>query len=205
MADNFPYVHSSNTIPRLFERIKTVSKPSTVDTNWLKLVGFKSGNDGRLLSVLSYLGFTDPSKNPTDLWLKYSGANGKQVMAQAIRNAYVPFYSTYENAHDHSNEDLSNIVRTKTGLGVETVRRIVSTYRALVALADFSGSNVAFQDQDPKNSLNPASAEDSLPDASNIGALTINLNVQLTLPESTDPNVYDAFFKSMREHLLNHG
>lgn len=33
--------------------------------------------------------------------------------------------------------------------------------------------------------------------------ITININIQLTLPETTDENVYDRLFSSMKKHLLS--
>ena len=33
--------------------------------------------------------------------------------------------------------------------------------------------------------------------------VTVNINVQLTLPENADAKTFDQFFKAMREHLLN--
>jgi hypothetical protein len=33
--------------------------------------------------------------------------------------------------------------------------------------------------------------------------VTVNINVQLVLPESTDEEVYRKFFAAMREHLIS--
>jgi hypothetical protein len=35
------------------------------------------------------------------------------------------------------------------------------------------------------------------------GGVTININVQLTLPETKDEKVFDAFFSAMRRHLID--
>jgi hypothetical protein len=35
--------------------------------------------------------------------------------------------------------------------------------------------------------------------------VTVNINVQLVLPESTDEDVYRKFFAAMREHLISPG
>jgi len=33
--------------------------------------------------------------------------------------------------------------------------------------------------------------------------MTVNINVQLTLPETTDENLYDRFFAAFRKHLVD--
>jgi hypothetical protein len=37
---------------------------------------------------------------------------------------------------------------------------------------------------------------------SDYGQFSINLNIQLQLPETTNPDVYDKLFESMKKHLL---
>ena len=37
----------------------------------------------------------------------------------------------------------------------------------------------------------------------NSSGMTININIQLQLPESADAEIYSKFFKAMKEHLLD--
>ena len=79
------------------------------------------------------------------------------------------------------------------------------TFTALVKLADFSKSPSA------SGQISDAAPEELTQDASEsaVSASTtsasmggIHYNIQLILPDSRDPKVFDALFRSLKEHLF---
>jgi hypothetical protein len=197
---DFPYTTVPGKIADLFTKIKQTGIPPKLNPQWLQSVGFKSSNDRSLLTVLRIVGFAD-SDSPTDLWKQYRGQGGKQVLAQGIREGYAELFSTYPHAHDCSKEDLQNFFSTRSAAGKQAITKTISTFQELCRLADFSASpsedEAVEKEQDTKPRDVGAREMKSPRD------FAININIQLTLPETTDEKVYEALFLSMKKHLLS--
>lgn len=78
------------------------------------------------------------------------------------------------------------------------------TFKALSQLADFAGS-VPSDTPEPETEPEHATAEAKPETVASHPILRLGelvYNIQLVLPDSRDQGVYDAFFKSLKEHLL---
>src|SRR5690606_27991411 len=108
---------------------------------------------------------------------------------------------------------LTNFFKTETGLGERAVSYMVRTFKTLVELADFSSTRY---EQTHSGQITPTiSQSDSttvpldveMPQlthaAQTPAGLSVNINIQLTIPESKDPEVYDNFFAALKKHLLS--
>lgn len=207
MAVEYPYAVATGKIPVLFDKIARVGKPSKVDTSWLKAVGLTSSNDVRLITILRHIGFVDGSKAPTDLWQQYRGPSGKTALAGAIRSAYSELFHTYSDANQATVEDLSNFVRSNTDLGPEAVSKAVTTFRSLVDIADFSGKPASSNDDQENRGDTGRDDQDNQnnrekPARNAASGVVINVNLQLSLPATTDPKFFDEFFAALNKHIL---
>lgn len=212
MADDEPtYATTTGRLSPLLKKLRETGIPPKANSSWLKSIGFAGGNDTSMLRVLRYIGLADASSVPTPAWQEYRGRDHKAVLGRAIKTGYQSLYAVYPDAHTRSNEDLEHVFRTSTTSGKDVVNKMVSTFKALVAEADFtddgsgastsssqddSAAAVASQGGSPQN----PTVLDRTPSASN--GLTVNINVQLTLPEGADEQTFEAFFKAMKNHLL---
>ncbi len=209
MANDEPaYATTTGRLPLLLKKIRETGIPPKATTSWLKSVGFNGGNDTSMLRVLRYIGLADSSSVPTPAWQEYRGRDHKAVLGRAIKTGYQTLYAVYPDAHARSNEDLEHVFRTSTTSGKDVVNKMVLTFKALVAEAEFtdSGSGASTstdqaapatpQDEAPQN----AAVVSRTPAASN--GLTVNINVQLTLPEGADEQTFESFFKAMKTHLF---
>jgi hypothetical protein len=189
----------------LFERIQEVSKPETVDGKWLSSIGFTGSNDPRLVPVLKFIGFLDPSGKPTEKWLAYRDRNrAKQVLAEGIRDGYAGLFKIYPDANQRRDDELKNFFGARTGASARVIVLTTATFRSLCELADFRG---ATEEAVPEPSGTQVTEVDRLAQtrvtAQGLGGqITININVQLTLPDTTDETVYDRFFAALKKHLL---
>ncbi len=82
------------------------------------------------------------------------------------------------------------------------LENMTRTFVSLCKLADFK-SKPAVQPE-PKGDEEPKGEEVDKPPAPkgkmSLGGL--HYNIQIILPDSRDPKVYDALFRSLKEHLL---
>ena len=117
-----------------------------------------------------------------------------------LRKGFTTLYEINEYAHDLSDSDLKGIVVQATGLddNASTIRSIIGSFKALRAFADF---DAAIQEdangQDSGEGKYSLDEDLTLPVGLNLG-YTLNLH----LPATSDIAVYNAIFKSLREHLL---
>ena len=204
-----PTAMSAKPIERFLNVIETSGVPSKVDTKYLKSVGFKSGNDTSLIGVFKLLGFIDASQAPTQTWRNYRDkTKSSAVLGAAIKTAYAGLFELYPDAHRKDEEAVRNWIRSTTTAGEVTVQRAMATFKALVSKADF-------ENIDSANTGHVATAtaatipgvpqgQASITQAVRSGP-AVNINIELQIPATNDPEVYENFFAAMKKHLFDDG
>ncbi len=219
---NYPYSTSPNTIHKILSKIQSIGQPSKVSITWMSSVGFTKSSEHRFISILKFLNFTDSTGVPTDRWTKFrSQKTGKQELAVAIKEAYTELFEIYPDANIVDKSELMHFFTTRTKAGALALNHTISTFKNLVSYAEFEGTESGVNIEEQKIVDTPAAKEKILSTtkinneekvASNPlvkqfydskSGVTINLNIQLTVPETTDEKVYDKFFESMKKHLLS--
>ena len=206
---DFPYSTVIGKLKTFFEKIQTIGIPDTANTKWLPSIGFRSSNDPSILTVARFIGFIDQSAKPTQYWRDYRDkSRSSQVMADCLRRSYDELFNTYPDAYNRSDEELKNFFSTKTSAGDQAVIKTVGTFKALCSLADFTQpnnpptpnrdtSNIPSQGQ---NEIVPHKVTYS-PEVQS--GLTVNINIELSLPSTTEKEVYDNLFAALKKHILS--
>jgi hypothetical protein len=82
---------------------------------------------------------------------------------------------------------------------------MVSTFRALAQFGSFDGDSSGDQatpsSGSPSVSDNAPAAPSAALASTNGAGMTVNLNIELTLPADPSGEVYDKFFAAMAKHL----
>lgn len=206
MASHIPSIITTNAIPRFLKHIQTANVPAKVTIAYLKTVGFKSSNDSALVPLFKSVGFIDGSGAPTDRWRQYKDTSkAKTVLAAGIREAYSGLFDIYADAERQDNEAIANWIRTSGGASDVTVDRALRAFRALCAEADFGAVAVDHHKSVPGLDQAPITVPAPAPVLSGVsaGGPSININIELHLPPSSDPTVYENLFKAMKENLFN--
>ena len=135
-----PALIATNAIPRFLDSIRKTAVPVKVDGNYLKSIGFKSGNDAALIPLFKALGFLDPSGKPTSAFREYRGSSdeeAKKVLGKAIKTCYSGLFSVYPDAYRKDDEALTNWLRANTDKGEVTQTRALKTFKILRDAASF--------------------------------------------------------------------
>lgn len=199
----YPYTTVPGKIAGLFQKIKETGVPPKITEKWLKSVGFSSSNDRSLIPILRLVGFIDKSGIPQKRWHEYRGPNGKQVLAEGIREGYGDLFATYPDAYERRREDLESFFSTHSSAGKQAIGKTVSTFQELCKLAEFSVKTFPKgENPDEGGEVEGEGKEARHMIAKLHKGLVININIQLTLPETRDSDVYDALFLAMKKHLL---
>lgn len=204
MAAEFIYLTNPAKIPPFIEKIRAAGKPDKVTLRTVQSLGFKSVNDRPLLPVLKALNLVDGSGVPTARWSEFR-SHPKVAVAQGIREHYAKLFSLYPDAYQKDKEALHSFFSSHTSVGASTLNFMIATFKALCSIADFQTAPVMPTPLSvPSADLGlPATIVHSRPVVTAGPGWTVNINVQLTLPENADSKTFEDFFKAMRKNLID--
>lgn len=202
MTNYPPYVNAYKLLTNLFEGIKTANVPTKFNRDFLTtMLGLKSSSYNAMIPLLKNLGFLDPTNTPTDDYRNFRDPqNSRQVLARRIKSAYGSLFSANTYAHRLTKQQVEAKLKTILGVGDDDkmIPNVAGTFRELCDLADFESEETSKTEE--KKEL----PELYSPPTSKIQTkLGLNYTINLTLPATTDIEVFNAIFKSLREHILN--
>jgi hypothetical protein len=205
---SLPYVSSPGNIDKALNGIKSAAVPERVSQDFVKtILKIPGGSGDQMTSFLRKLGMANSDGSASDLYKRFRNPTSSgDAVASAIKSAYAPLYVRNEFMHELSDADLLGLVVEETGQAHDapSVRLAFSCIKHLKAFASFSAS----VNDNPLTLANPDEAERSSSEqpfdnrrASSLG-LNLGYTINLNLPATSDPDVFDAIFKSLKEHLL---
>jgi Family of unknown function (DUF5343) len=207
MAVPQSYLNSAKNVSTIFDAIKTAGVPDRFTHEFLKQLGFQSSNDRAVIPVMKALRFLDDNSAPTDRYKRFRDPSiSGVVMAEALRDAYSDVFTINEKAHEQASTALVGTFKRITGKGDAVSVKMATTFKALTGLADWSGASVAVPGRDDAPPTEQADDEDTPgvptpPALATVGGFPLHHDIHIHLPASTDVKVYDAIFRSLREHL----
>lgn len=205
------YTIKPNAIPDYFEAILNAEAPDRFSLKFLDGLGFSSSNDRLLIGILKELGFLNADGAPQDRYYAFLDRSASaRVLAEGIKESYEDLFAVNKSAHKMNVDDAFNKLRTLyKGEKKDTViKNIARTFVALCEYADFSHPTRAREqptEVGDKIKAPTPTAEDkesgdgSPPKAVSLRSLQYHINI--VLPDTRDQAVYDAIFKSLRDHL----
>ena len=192
MPAEFIYITNPAKIGPFLEKVRSGGRPDKVTQKTIESLGFKSTNDRPLLSILKGLGLIDGSCVPTPRWSAFR-SNSKAALADGIREHYASLFALYPDAYQKDTEALHSFFSSNTSVSATTLNFIMSTFKRLCSLADFTQNSEAIALTSPAAAGHigaPAVIAHSQPVVSAGPGLTVNINVQLTLPENADAKTF---------------
>jgi hypothetical protein len=209
MAISTSYLTSLKNLKAILQSIQGAQAPKTFSTRFLASLGYASTNDRLIIGVLKSLGFLSPEGTPTKRYYEYlDQTQSSRVLAQGIREAYADLFQVNRKANEMSQGEVKNKLKTlmQGKFSDVVLGKMASTFKSLSQLADFSPTPETSglptkPDEGPAEGAPPLSALelDAGPGVS-LGGLVYN--IQLVLPAERDQAVYDALFRSLKDHLL---
>jgi len=186
--------------------------PDRFSNNFLIGLGFKSTNDRLLIGILKELGFLNTDGAPQDRYYQFlDKSKSAKVVADGVKEAYSDLFAVNKNANEMDAKASYNKLRTLyKGAKKDTVVKLISkTFAGLCTYADFSQSSQKVEDhqkpvdekilQSDNDTENNAARENS--ERSSLGVKSLQYHINIVLPDTRDSSVYDAIFKSLRDHL----
>lgn len=207
MVDYPPYVDSYGQIKELLKKIKEAAVPPKFTQDFVSMVlGLKSSSFRPMIPLLKRIRFIDENNVPTQHYIDFrdeSKAGG--VMAYAVKIAYPELFSANEYAHKLPKDQV--IAKLVSVLGTskddKVVPKVAATFLEFCNFADFEGNNVSASSNGAKSENPPQpTLTSNIPLQPQTAKLGISYTINLNLPATPDIEVFDAIFKSLKEHLL---
>jgi len=214
LAENLPYSTSVGTLEKMLEKIKAASTPDrfTQDFVGTKLA-MKGGTARACIPLLKKMGLVGSDGSPKDLYKEYRNqAKSRIALGKAFRTLYARLYEMNEYVHDANDQDVLGLIVECTGNEHDSAatKYTLSTFNMLRKHADFEA--------DEDVSVEVMKIEDEAPMAAQQSPIQVNLppqneaptgkginlsyTINLNLPATKDIEVFNAIFKSLKEHIL---
>lgn len=213
------YTLKPKAIPPYFDAIVGAQAPERFTVKFLENLGFTSTNDRLFIGILKDLGFLNREGTPQSRYFEFlDRSRSKQVLAVGIREAFADLFAVNTTANVLPVKDVKNKLRTlyagkKTDL---VIKNVANTFRALCDYADFTdeAKGTAPAAAPPHSEDTPFVAGISHGDqeittppgrqkatSGKISVSALQYHINIVLPDTRDQAVYDAIFRSLREHL----
>jgi len=203
-------------IPKFFETLRAGTAPPAFTRQFLKDIDFKSSNHHALIPLLKGLGFLTADGTPTERYKQFlDGSRWKKILAEAVRESYGDIFVLKAKPTNADLQMIAGKYKSTYNLSDTAADRAARTFLALLALSDHDtlyGS--ATTDSKPPSPVptpsKPEPKEDKpepppapTPALDGKPPVGLHYNIQIHLPATTNVEVYNAIFKSLREHVID--
>lgn len=205
---SLPYITAPGNIERALKAIKSAAQPEKVTQDFVKtILQIKGGSGNQVTSFLKKIGFTSSDGTPTEIYKKFrNSSTSGMAAAEALKVGYKALYTRNEYMHKLSDEDLRGLIIEETGQSSDSgvIGMVLASVKAVGKFAEWdtivipkSESPVFTKEAEPytapKNSTN---------EKENVLGMNLSYTINLNLPATSDPAVFNAIFKSLKENLL---
>lgn len=216
MPENLPYSTSVGTLEKILEKIRTASVPERFTQDFVNTkLAMKGGTATSCIPFLKKMGFVESNGSPTDLYKEYRNPKKSRIaLGKAFKQLYARLYEMNEYVHDADDAEVLGLIVECAGSEKKAVatKYTLATFNMLRKHADFEVDlDVEWdkEEQDKEIDSKPAIDNKShFPVASSQvpyqqKGINLSYTINLNLPATKDIEVFNAIFKSLKQHLLD--
>jgi len=192
------YVLVYGQLPEIFEKLADGQAPTQFTQQHLKDLGFTSANHKAIIPLLKSLGFLTADGAPTNRYHEYRDkSRSRYVMAEALREAYADLFVIKAIPSESDRALIEGKFKSAHNVSERVAKLMANTFFSLLSLADLQAKAPA----PPKEEKGEPHKTAPLREEHKV-APSLHYNIQIHLPATKDVEVYNAIFKSLKEHLL---
>lgn len=200
------YTQVYGQIPEFLSKIQEGQAPSNFTQQHLKDIGFPSSNHRAFIPMLKTLGFLSSGGAPTSRYHAYRDkSQARQVLGEAIKEAYSDLFIIKSHPSEKDKSLIEGKFKSAHNATDRPAELMAKTFFALLKLADIDHAP-SHEPKTPESPQQPPMTKSAIPQTSETLGKTsfpgLHYNIQIHLPATKDVEVYNAIFKSLKEHLI---
>lgn len=209
MALPTAYLTSFKNVPAILDSIQEAQAPDRFTVKFLQDLGYTSAADRLIIKMLKTLGLLRESGEPTSAYHEYlDPSRSGIVLADGLRNAYADLFQINKNAQNMTNADVRAKFKTisQGAYSDDVLGKMANTFLAFAKHADFDSSSASTNMSAVVTNENEDAASTAPKRRSGLTdghprATRLVYEINIHLPATRDPAVYDALFSSLSKHL----
>jgi hypothetical protein len=205
------YMTSVKNVANIMKAIQDGAAPPSFTVRHLSSIGYKATNDRGIIPVLKDLKFLSEEGKPTQRYLAYRDrSQAKAVLGHALKEAYEDLFHVKERPTDADKDAIEGKFKATHNVSDQVAELQARTFFAFLKLADLdAASSSPLAGVAAASKAAAESDEGAVPDPehrSRHSSLSMGLryNIEIHLPATKEVEVFNAIFKSLKEHLLDH-
>ena len=207
-STKLPYVMQPGMIVKILAKIREAKSPERFTQDFLQTkLGFRGGNYRQFIPLAKKLCLLNSDGTPTELYKSLRNpTSSKAALAEAIRKGYPEMFERNEFVGAAKKEEVKGMVVEISGREPKdrVVNLICQTFDVLRSEADFEaelGKSDTSSDENAGGTGEEKGGGDGGGDHHAID-LRLGYTINLVLPRTDDPAVFNAIFKALRDNLL---
>lgn len=208
MALPTTYTQEFKRFSEFFGKIRDAQAPAKYTNSLLEDWGYKSKNHRAFIPLLKALGFLTADGIPTQRYHDYRNHSmSKKIMGEAIKETYSDIFLIKERPSSSDKPLVEGKFKSYHNASDVVAGLMCKTFYALLDLADLDSDGKAKKepaksttsDVNKEKVAEEVSQPSQMEQKKNFG---LYYNIQIHLPATKDVEVYNAIFKSLKDHLL---
>lgn len=188
-------------LPKFFKALREGTAPDKFNQQYLVDLGFGGSNYRVLIPLLKDLGFLSADGIPTPRYLNYlDGSQSSKVLGEAVKQVYSDLFTITKNPTKADRDKITGKFKSSFNLSDLQAERNANTFLALAEISDFADTPVA------KPTVSSVAEQPDVTDVAKPSSgrvIGLRYDIAIHLPATKDIEVYNAIFKSLKEHLVD--
>lgn len=200
MALPSTYTQAYGQLGEFFSKIRDAQAPDKFTNQILKDLGFKSNNHRPFIPLMKSLGFLAADGTPTQRYHDYRNHSmSKNKMGEALKEAYSDIFLIKEKPTTSDRELIQGKFKSFHNASDNVAKLHTNTFYALLDLANLDSKKTKQHDVEAEIEPSKTIEQEAIVKATSLG---LHYNIQIHLPATKDVEVYNAIFKSLKDHLI---
>lgn len=201
------FTNAYGQIKKFLETIREGQAPKQLSRQHLKDLGFKSSNHHPYIPLLKGMGFLNADGAPTPRYFDFMDkSKSKKILTDSVKDAYSDIFTLKANPTKNDRDIIEGKFKSTFNSTDEVAKLRANTFFALWELCDPTSTTpdspiTSSETNTPPTDLNHTPPPLHKPGSHGLEA-GLHFNIQIHLPATKDIEVFNAIFKSLKDHLL---